>query len=72
MKSMPIELAHVELGSLTKSLGLLAGWETLNYHKESESGHLPRRGTIRANHRSPERGRRPRRAYVRIHRTQPH
>ena len=32
---MPIEVAHLELTQLQKSLGLLAGWETLNYHKES-------------------------------------
>lgn len=33
---MPLELAHLELSQLTKSLGMLAGWETLNYHKESD------------------------------------
>lgn len=36
MKTMPIEVAHLELAQLQKSLGLLAGWETLNYHKESD------------------------------------
>ena len=36
MKKMPIEVAHLELAQLQKSLGLLAGWETLNYHKESD------------------------------------
>ncbi len=35
-KPMPIEVAHLELSQLQKSLGLLAGWETLNYHKESD------------------------------------
>ena len=47
-KHIPIELAHVELGNLTKSLGLLAGWETLNYHKESETCWVSNRNLSRA------------------------
>lgn len=32
---MPLEVAHLELAQLQNSLGVLAEWETLNYHPDS-------------------------------------
>ena len=40
---MPIEVASLELTQLQKSLGLMAGWESLNYHKESDTCWLSNR-----------------------------